>query len=105
MFVLSLVSVWLVGLQHGGTYAVASLEQILTLYAIFLLVDWIAAVIAFLAEPEEELRLTWLVFLQRFAYRQFMYVVVLRAFVAAARGGLVGWGKLDRKATVELRLT
>jgi len=105
MFVLSLVSVWLVGLQHGGTYAVASLEQILTLYAIFLLVDWIAAVIAFLAEPEEELRLTWLVFLQRFAYRQFMYVVVLRAFVAAARGGLVGWGKLDRKATVELRPT
>jgi len=103
MFVLSLVSVWLVGLQHGATYAVASLEQILTLYAVFLLVDWLAAVIAFLAEPGEEFRLTWLVFLQRFAYRQFMYWVVLRAFVAAARGGLVGWGKLDRKATVELR--
>ena len=105
MFVLSLISVWLVGLQHGATYAVASLEQILTFYAVFLLVDWLAAVIAFLAEPGEELRLTWLVFLQRFAYRQFMYWVVLRAFVAAARGGLVGWGKLDRKATVELRPT
>ncbi len=105
MFVLSLISVWLVGLQHGATFAVASLEQILTLYAIFLLVDWLAAVIAFLAEPGEELRLTWLVFLQRFAYRQFMYWVVLRAFIAAARGGLVGWGKLDRKATVALRPT
>ncbi len=105
MFVLSLVSVWLVGLQHGGTYAVASLEQILTLYAVFLLVDWLAAVIAFLAEPEEEFRLTWLVFLQRFAYRQFMYWVVWKAFAAAARGGLVGWGTLERKATVELRST
>ena len=42
MFVLSLVSVWLVGLQHGATYAVASLEQILTFYAVFLLVDWLA---------------------------------------------------------------
>jgi cellulose synthase/poly-beta-1,6-N-acetylglucosamine synthase-like glycosyltransferase/peptidoglycan/xylan/chitin deacetylase (PgdA/CDA1 family)/spore germination protein YaaH len=103
MFVWSLISVWLVGLQHGSTYAVASLEQILTLYALFLLVDWLAAVIAFLAEPGEQLRLTWLVFIQRFAYRQFMYWVVLRAFIAAARGGLVGWGKLDRKATVQLR--
>ena len=103
MFVWSLISVWLVGLEHGSTYAVASLEQILTLYALFLLVDWLAAVIAFVAEPGEELRLTWLVFLQRFAYRQFMYWVVLRAFIAAARGGLVGWGKLDRKATVTLR--
>ena len=103
MFVLSLVSVWLTGREHGATYAIASLEQILTLYALFLLVDWAAAVIAFLAEPGEEFRLTWLVFLQRFAYRQFMYWVVLKAVMAAARGGLVGWGTLERKATVELK--
>ena len=103
MFVLSLFSVWLTGREHGSTYALASLEQILTLYALFLLVDWAAAVIAFVAEPDEDFRLTWLVFLQRFAYRQFMYWVVLKAFMAAARGGLVGWGTLERKATVELR--
>ena len=103
MFVLSLVSVWLTGREHGATYAIASLEQILTLYALFLLVDWAAAAIAFLAEPGEEFRLTWLVFLQRFAYRQIMYWVVLKAVMAAARGGLVGWGTLERKATVELK--
>jgi hypothetical protein len=53
-------------------------------------------------EPEEDKQLTWLIFLQRFAYRQVMYWVVVRSFIAALRGRVVGWGKLDRKATVEL---
>ena len=44
--------------------------------------------------------LTPLVAMQRFIYRQVMYGVVIRAFIAAAHGKLVGWGKLDRKATV-----
>jgi hypothetical protein len=100
MFVWSLFSVWLVREQHGATYALTNLEQVLTLYAIFLVVDWLAAALAFIAEPDEDKRLTWLVFLQRFAYRQVMYWVVLRSFVAAVRGHVVGWGKLDRTATV-----
>ncbi len=100
MFVWSLFSVWLVREQHGATFALTNLEQVLTLYAVFLLVDWIAAVVAFVVEPGEDRRLTWLVFLQRFAYRQVMYWVVVRSFVAAVRGHVVGWGKLERTATV-----
>jgi cellulose synthase/poly-beta-1,6-N-acetylglucosamine synthase-like glycosyltransferase/peptidoglycan/xylan/chitin deacetylase (PgdA/CDA1 family)/spore germination protein YaaH len=102
LFLWSLVSVWLVKLQHGETYAVTGLEQVLTFYAVFLAVDWLTAVIAFLAEPGEEKSLTWLVLLQRFAYRQVMYWVVVRSFVAAVRGHIVGWGKLERKASVEV---
>ena len=41
-----------------------------------------------------------LLVLQRFGYRQLMYWVVLRALFTAAIGPLVGWGKLERKATV-----
>jgi cellulose synthase/poly-beta-1,6-N-acetylglucosamine synthase-like glycosyltransferase/peptidoglycan/xylan/chitin deacetylase (PgdA/CDA1 family)/spore germination protein YaaH len=98
----SLFSVWLVRQEHGATYALTNLEQVLTLYAVFLLVDWGAAVVAFLLEPGEERRLTWLIFLQRFAYRQIMYWVVVRSFVAAVRGHVVGWGKLERKGTVDM---
>jgi hypothetical protein len=87
--------------EHNTTYALASLSKIVGWYGIFIAVDWIAATIAFLMEPDEDRRLTWLVFLQRFVYRQVMYVVVLRSFAAALRGGLVGWGKLERKATVD----
>ena len=102
MFVFSLLSVWATRTSHGGTYALVNLEQVLTYYAVFLLVDWAAAMVAFLMEPREEKQLTWLIFIQRFAYRQIMYWVVVKSFAAAMRGHVVGWGKLERKATVEL---
>ncbi|HKN66485.1 MAG TPA: glycosyltransferase [Gemmatimonadaceae bacterium] len=102
MFVFSLLSVWATRTSHGATYALVNLEQVLTYYAVFLLVDWAAAIVAFLMEPREDKQLTWLIFIQRFAYRQIMYWVVVKSFAAAIRGRVVGWGKLERKATVEL---
>jgi peptidoglycan-N-acetylglucosamine deacetylase len=53
-------------------------------------------------EPGEDKSLTWLIFLQRFVYRQLMYWVVVRSFKTAVQGRGVGWGKLERKATVQL---
>lgn len=38
--------------------------------------------------------------MQRFGYRQLLYLVVLRAAYAAATGPRVGWGKLQRTGTV-----
>jgi peptidoglycan-N-acetylglucosamine deacetylase len=67
------------------------------LYVIFLVVDWLAAVVAFLMEPGEEKALTWLVLIQRFVFRQTMYWVVVKSIAAALRGHVVGWGKLERK--------
>ena len=104
VFLFSLVGVYLTFLAHNTTYAVDSLSKIVLWYGIFIVVDWVAATLAFLMEPGEDRRLTWLVFLQRFVYRQVMYWVVLRSCMAALRGRLVGWGKLDRKATVGPRL-
>ena len=106
MFLYSIVSVYINAGSHMVddrlTYALVDLEKVLAYYAVFLLVDWMAAVLAFLMEPDEDKQLTWLIFIQRFAYRQVMYWVVVRSFAAALSGRLVGWGKLDRKATVEL---
>jgi len=100
IFVASVIGVGVTWLEHGATFAWHTGTQLATVYLLFLLMDWLAAVIAFLLEPGEERRLTWLILLQRFAYRQLMYWVVVKSFVAAARGGLVGWGKLERKGTV-----
>ncbi len=102
MFVWSLVSIAQTRYAHGATYALTSLEQVLTYYAVFLLADWLGAMIAFLMEPGEDKALTWLIFIQRFVYRQLMYWVVVRSFKAAVQGRVVGWGKLERKATVSL---
>jgi peptidoglycan-N-acetylglucosamine deacetylase len=102
MFLFSLFSVWFTFRTHGETYALTDLEHVLMFYGIFLLTDWLGAMIAFLMEPDEEKGLSWLIMLQRFAYRQIMYSVVLKSFVAAIQGKVVGWGLLERKATVEL---
>ncbi len=101
LFIWSMIAVAMARVQHGGTYALVTLENVMFFYSIFLLVDWVAAVCGFLLEPDEDLALCWLIPLQRFAYRQVMYIVVVRSFAAAMRGRLVGWGKLERKATVE----
>jgi cellulose synthase/poly-beta-1,6-N-acetylglucosamine synthase-like glycosyltransferase len=101
-FIYSLVSILLTRSQHGNTYSMSSMAHVFTYYAIFLVVDWLAAAVAFLMEPNEDLSLTWLIVIQRFAYRQLMYWVVIRSFKAAIQGHVVGWGKLERKATVQL---
>jgi peptidoglycan-N-acetylglucosamine deacetylase len=100
LFVGSVLGVAVTHVQHGATYAWQTGMHVLAMYLVFLLMDWIAAVLAFLLEPGEDRRLTWLIVLQRFAYRQLMYWVVLKSFMAAARGGVVGWGTLERKGTV-----
>ena len=45
--------------------------------------------------------LVWLP-VQRFGYRQLMYYVVVKSIVTAVRGARVGWGKLERRATVAM---
>jgi peptidoglycan-N-acetylglucosamine deacetylase len=102
IFVLSACSVGTAYMQHGSTFAWQAGLQLASMYTVFLLMDWTAAMIAFVLEPGEDRRLTWLILSQRFAYRQVMYWVVVRSFVAAAKGGLVGWGTLERKGTVAL---
>ncbi|HWG35032.1 MAG TPA: glycosyltransferase [Gemmatimonadaceae bacterium] len=97
LFAWSLFSVLIARYQHGDRYALSNLEDVLKLYVIFLVVDWLAAVVAFLMEPGEEKALTWLVLIQRFVFRQTMYWVVVKSIAAALRGHVVGWGKLERK--------
>jgi len=42
---------------------------------------------------------------KRFGYRQLMYYVVVKAVVTAVKGYRVGWGKLERRATVAMKHT
>lgn len=105
LFAWSLLSVLLARYQHGDRYALSNLEDVLKLYVIFLVVDWLAAVVAFLMEPGEEKALTWIVLIQRFVFRQTMYWVVVKSIAAALRGHVVGWGKLERKGMTLLPTT
>ena len=91
---------WLDYLQHRGHFDPHNLYKMLVFYAVFVAVDLAASVLAFALEKREDWSLLWWLVLQRFGYRQLMYYVVVRSVRTAIRGPSVGWGKLERKATV-----
>jgi hypothetical protein len=75
---------------------------VLFYYTLFLVVDALASAFAFLLEKREQWSLLWWLFFQRFCYRQLMYYVMARSVLTAIKGVVVGWGKLERKATVAI---
>jgi cellulose synthase/poly-beta-1,6-N-acetylglucosamine synthase-like glycosyltransferase len=100
VFVWSLAAAGLDRLEHPHEYSVGGLGGVAAYYALFLAVDWLAAAFAFCLERREQWSLLVWLFLQRFCYRQVMYGVMVKSVAAALRGGRVGWGSLERKATV-----
>jgi cellulose synthase/poly-beta-1,6-N-acetylglucosamine synthase-like glycosyltransferase/peptidoglycan/xylan/chitin deacetylase (PgdA/CDA1 family) len=90
--------------EHGAEFTTGNLQVVGLYYAIFVLVDLMAAFAGFLMEKREQWSLLWWLVLQRFGYRQLMYYVVVRSLMTAARGAVVGWGKLERTATVDATL-
>ncbi len=66
-------------------------ERSLIFFAVFMLIDLLTCVIAFALEKDEEWSLLWPLLIQRFYYRQMMYVVLFRALMRAMQGRAVGW--------------
>ncbi|HVT04113.1 MAG TPA: glycosyltransferase, partial [Thermoanaerobaculia bacterium] len=100
------IFVWITGsmLAHDWQpvpQAIASLQQIMTMYLFFFAIEMIGALVAFSIEKESKKPLVSLLW-QRVLYRQLMYGVVLKAIKTAFQGIRTGWGKLERKGTVTL---
>jgi cellulose synthase/poly-beta-1,6-N-acetylglucosamine synthase-like glycosyltransferase/peptidoglycan/xylan/chitin deacetylase (PgdA/CDA1 family)/spore germination protein YaaH len=100
MFVWTFVSTAIERWWHPDEYSVTDFKYVFFYYALFLVADALAATFAFLLEKREQWSLLWWLFLQRFCYRQVMYYVMARSVLTAIKGVVVGWGKLERKATV-----
>jgi peptidoglycan-N-acetylglucosamine deacetylase len=71
------------------------------MYALFFMVEFVSAFIAFRMDHEKKSQLWWL-FLQRLVYRQVLYAVVWKALWQALKGARTGWGKFERQGTVTL---
>lgn len=69
-------------------------------YLLFILIDFVGSVLAFRLEKRSPKKLLLLIFIQRFFYRQFMYIVAFRSIIAILRGTRQGWNKLARKGSV-----
>jgi len=90
---------------HPETADPASFHQLLLFFLMFLVIDFIASMIAFSLERRHGRdRRDWLllghVWLQRFAYRQLFSLVLLKTLRRAIDGRPFSWDKLERTATV-----
>lgn len=71
-------------------------------YALFFVVELIGAIIALRLDGEAVVQAHW-VFLQRFFYRQLLYIVAWRSVARALGGMRQGWSKLQRRGTVTVQ--
>jgi cellulose synthase/poly-beta-1,6-N-acetylglucosamine synthase-like glycosyltransferase/spore germination protein YaaH/peptidoglycan/xylan/chitin deacetylase (PgdA/CDA1 family) len=94
MFLLSLV-LWGLGQLRipalPQLWTLQDVERSLIFFALFMVIDLLTCVVAFALEKDEDWTLLAPILLQRFYYRQMMYVVLFRSLKEAIRGRPVGW--------------
>ncbi len=86
--------------QHGWDQTQSDVLRMAAYWSAFVSIDLLAGWIAYRLEPSPQRFPALLLLAQRFVYRQLMYGVVIRSLVAALRGRMVGWGKLERTGSV-----
>ncbi|TRX16449.1 polysaccharide deacetylase family protein [Flavobacterium franklandianum] len=77
-----------------------SLHKIGIYYIVFMFVDVLVSIVAFVFEKEKLSKLFWLI-PQRFVYRQIMYVILFKAIKKAIKGESQGWGVMKRTGNVK----
>lgn len=78
-----------------------NLQPILIGYVLFFFMDAIVSGTAYVLDKKSVTHI-WVIFIQRFFYRQFMYLVTFKSIIAALSGNRHGWNKLERKGSVEI---
>ena len=107
----ALPSIWIFQVLLAALSPFADIAMVLTLiagnwqvvlgyYFAFFLVELLAGFLAYGLEGESRRDLS-LLFFQRLFYRQLMHYVLVKSVLYAIQGRLVGWGKLERKASVQ----
>ena len=105
MFVVGALSYAVKRYFHPLAADPADFIKLVVFFAAFLVIDFIASVIAFLLERREagQGEDAWLlahVWLQRFAYRQLFSIVLFKTLKRAIDGRPFSWEKLERTAAV-----
>jgi cellulose synthase/poly-beta-1,6-N-acetylglucosamine synthase-like glycosyltransferase len=78
-------------------WTTADVQRSVVFFLGFLIIDVLTCVIAFALERQEDWALLVPVLLQRFYYRQLMYIVLFRSVKEAVSGRPVGWRGVERE--------
>jgi peptidoglycan-N-acetylglucosamine deacetylase len=99
----TVVTMVLASAEANRFQEIDTLRPLVAYWAFFQMMDVGAAIAALRMDITRSWALLPLIVLQRFCYRQLLYVVALRSVVAAVKGRFVGWGKLARTGRVQVR--
>ena len=86
-------------------WTAADVQRSLIFFFGFMLIDFLTCVVAFTLERREDWSLLWPLLLQRFYYRQMMYVVLFRAVMGAVQGKPVGWRGVESEVPATVAQT
>jgi cellulose synthase/poly-beta-1,6-N-acetylglucosamine synthase-like glycosyltransferase/peptidoglycan/xylan/chitin deacetylase (PgdA/CDA1 family) len=103
MFIFGALSYFIDKNFHPDTANAASFDRLVLFFALFLVIDFVASVLAFALEPSEARSPLdkWLlsqVWLQRFAYRQLFSIILFKTLKRAFDGRSFSWEKIERTA-------
>jgi peptidoglycan-N-acetylglucosamine deacetylase len=83
--------------QIPQLWTTADVQRSVVFFLGFLIIDVLTCIIAFALERQEDWTLLIPVLLQRFYYRQLMYIVLFRSVKEAVRGRPVGWRGVEHE--------
>lgn len=83
--------------QIPQLWTAADVQRSVVFFLAFLIIDVMTCVIAFALERHEDWTLLIPVLLQRFYYRQLMYIVLFRSVKEAVSGRPVGWKGVEKE--------
>jgi cellulose synthase/poly-beta-1,6-N-acetylglucosamine synthase-like glycosyltransferase len=85
--------------QEPAEYSTNAPQLVLFSYIFLLAVDFLVSLIALMLDKEDWQLLVWL-FPQRYFFRYMNYNMIFKSIITRLQSKIVGWGKLERKATV-----
>ena len=101
LFLMS-IALWAVtqirGAQLPLIYTTQDVVGSILFFLAFMVIDLLTCVVAFALEKKEDWSLLLPLIIQRFYYRQMMYVVLFRALTQAVKGRPVGWRGVEPEA-------
>jgi cellulose synthase/poly-beta-1,6-N-acetylglucosamine synthase-like glycosyltransferase/peptidoglycan/xylan/chitin deacetylase (PgdA/CDA1 family) len=105
MFVVGAITYFVDKYRHPESANPADFHKLVLYFALFMVIDFVASIIAFTLERQQpggkrDFLLLAHVWLQRFAYRQLFSLVLIKTLKRAMEGRGFAWDKLERTASV-----
>lgn len=103
MMIWSLVASFITMPLEASEGARPALQTVATYWALFQLVEFLTVGLAIYLDRRDRIwRLAPLLLVQKFVYRQLLYITAIRVAITALKGTMQGWGKLNRTGNVSL---